>query len=240
MKDRKDLEKLEEDKKKQHQEEFKKDISSPQPVEDFRSRLERLIPEFYINQKTLSDESDDEEMEKKSHKSDETSELSELDDDARKNLFERMKTKNNFYLNTQNNNNYNSNKLSDMKNKSSFGNKDNFVLPFLPTKINFDDLKNKEKSSLNLFTENSPGKMGSGFITDLDIKNAAASKIYREKHQPKGLLETDPNIINIRKIREKFNLIKNMEKKKEKILAVDLFNYDKKKWQKKNLKEVLL
>jgi len=230
------LENEEEESIKKHQEDFVKEISAPAKVENFKSRLERLIPEFYIDQKSISDDSDYEEPDKKSIRIDESSDLSELDENAKKNLFERMKTKKNFYIKTQVNNEF----VEKKKKINAIGNKDNYNLPYLPTRINFHNSKSKEKACMDLYTESSPRRLGSGLINDINIKNAAASKIYREKHKPKGLFEDDKNILNIKKIREKFDIIKRMEKKKEKIISADLFNYDKKKWEKKNLKEVII
>jgi len=58
------------------------------------------------------------------------------------------------------------------------------------------------------------------------------------KYEPPKVINYDPRILNIKKIREKFNVIKNTESNKEKHFAIDLFKYDKKKWEKKNLREV--
>ena len=52
------------------------------------------------------------------------------------------------------------------------------------------------------------------------------------------MVDNDPHILNIKKLREKFEVIIEKDKKKENIIGVDLFKYDKKKWQKKNLREV--
>jgi len=217
MKDRIEQENQLCEKKKQYEEDFKKDMGLSQKVEDHRTRLEKLIPEFYINQKTLSDDSE-EEIEKRTEKSDESSELSDLDEKEKIALFDRMRTKNKFF---------------NVKNKLA-NNKESLVLPFLPTRVKFDDEKNRSQSQKPI----TPVKNSGRFNTDLEIKNAAASKIYRLNSQPQGILESDPTILNIKKIREKFNVIKKMENSKEKILGVDLFKYDKKKWQKKNLREV--
>jgi len=261
MKDRKIQETLEAEKKKDFQEGLKSDLSMPEKAEDHRSRLERLIPEFYVNQKTLSDDSEGE-ADNVSHHSEESSQLSELDEKQKNALFDRMKTRNNFYsknsFNNSDDKNTNSNGYNNNKEKSDFeiynykenintnkSNKynghlskydkssKNFVLPFLPTKVHF-----AEKGRSQTQTQNSPVREGSGIITDLDIKNAAASSLYRTKIQPLSLIETDPTILNIKKIREKFKIIKEMDKKKERVIGVDLFKYDKKKWQKKNLREV--
>jgi hypothetical protein len=255
MKDRKDQENAETDKKKNDEENLKNDASATDKPEDHRSRLERLIPEFYVNQKTLSDDSE-EEIEHVSQHSDESSELSELDEKQKIALFDCMKTKtkffaNNKYLKNINKNFYanekteldiynsNSNSNSNINNYNASFNKydkssKNFVLPFLPTKVRFEQQKGKSQTQ----RENTPEPSGKGLCSDIEIKNAAASSAYRMKTQPLGLIDTDPTILNIIKIREKFKIIKEMEKKKEKILGVDLFKYDKKKWQKKNLREV--
>lgn len=254
MKDRKDQEIAEEDKKKAHEENLKKEMSAPDKAEDHRSRLERLIPEFYVNQKTLSEDSQ-EDIQEASHHSDQSSDLSELDEKQKNELFERMKTKTKFFVTNKNSNknfnekhnkNFSESEIYNYNNSNSNANyyngslnkydksSKNIVLPFLPTKVRFEEQKHRSQTQ----RQNTPLQKGAEIISDLEIKNAAASSVYRMKTQPQGLIDTDPTILNIKKIREKFNLIKEMEKSKEKILGVDLFKYDKKKWQKKNLREV--
>lgn len=253
MKDRKDHETHEADKKKIFEENLKNDSGAPEKAEDHRSRLERLIPEFYVNQKTLSDDSE-EEMDRVSQQhSEESSEISELDEKQKNALFDRMKTRNKFFAKNNNSNNinynynnknekseyeiydYNNNNNYNANNSLKYNNSGkNLVLPFLPTKVRFAEQRGRSQTQ----TQTTPVRASATLITDFEIKNAAASSLYRTKAQPLGLIDTDPTILNIKKIREKFKVIKDMEKTKEKILGVDLFKYDKKKWQKKNLREV--
>lgn len=224
MKERQEQEKLDENKKQLMDGSQKNDKNNNNPlelIEDHRTRLERLIPEFYINQKTLSNESE-EEVEKEVEHSDSSSDISDLAENEKYALFDRLKTKTKFFKKK------NSNFLKD----NSCNNKSNIELPFLPTKVNnFSKFDSQKSSVQNINKVASPG---------LIIKNAAASNSYRIEASPEKLVDSDPTILNIKKIREKFNVIKDMGKKKEKVLGVDLFKYDKKKWQKKNLREVSL
>lgn len=183
--------------------------------------MERLIPEFYVNQKTISDDSEEEEEINKSKHSDSSSDFSELDEKQKKELFDRLKTKNKFFKTNTLNGNLNQTDV---------------ILPFLPTS------RIKLGTGSNNNTINSSGKNYKNYNRKSEYENGNSSVygIDGMNYQREGLIDYDPRIINIKKIREKFNIIKNIGEKKEKIKGVDLFIYDKKKWQKKNLREVFI
>ena len=207
MNERKDLEVIEEKRKKDNGK-----LSTPPDGEkvvneDHKTRLERLIPEFYINQKTMSDDSA-EEVDKDVVESDASSDLSELKEDQKADLFCRLKTrtKTNFFI---------------TKDKS-FDNseKNNFILPFLPTSKNIIDNNKTRSNSHNSQT------ITERKIDGLGVKNAAASNIYRSSTKNETLVDNNPTILNIKKLREKFEVISEQSGKKDKILGVDLFKYD--------------
>jgi hypothetical protein len=198
--------------------------------DDHRTRLERLIPEFYVNQNTVSDDSV-EEAKKDEVESDNSSDLSDLKEEDKANLFDRLKTKTKFFINKGKKNELNN--FNDNDNNYNY----NTQLPFLPTSKNIIDDNRNRSISQNYNKFNSEKK-----AEEFGIKTAAASNIFRSLKKKETLVENDPHIINIKKLREKFEIIKEKgEDKKEqnKIIGVDLFKYDKKKWQKKNLKEVI-
>jgi hypothetical protein len=201
--------------------------------DDHRTRLERLIPEFYVNQNTVSDDSV-EEAKKDEAESDKSSDLSELKEEDKANLFDRLKTKTNFFINKGKKNHLNNFNIDNNYNY-------NTQLPFLPTSKNIID-ENKTRS----ISQNYNKFISEKKAEEYGIKNAAASNFFRSTKKKENLVENDPHILNIKKLREKFEIIKEKEKEKgkevkeqNKILGVDLFKYDKKKWQKKNLKEVI-
>jgi len=176
--------------------------------------LERLIPEFYINQKTISDVSV-EEVSKDKDDLDTSSELSELKEEEKENLFDRLRTKNKFF-------NPNINEFTQNNN----------ILPIIPTKNYIDNYK----SGANTINKS---QIFERRFDDNEIKNAAASKLFRIQNKSYSLVDNDPTILNIKKLKSKFEILNNDQNKKiEKVLGIDLFKYDKNKWQKKNLREV--
>jgi hypothetical protein len=221
MNKRKSLEKIEENKKK-------KNINSNCPNEEIKelaennkTRLERLIPEFYVNQKTLSDVSM-EEQSKEKEDLETSSDLSELREDEKINLFNRLKTKNKFYKINNNNNNYNNN--------------NNLSLPLINYSINN---YNNNNNSINYANGNLSQIFLERKFDENEIRNAAASKLFQTQNKSNNLVDNNNNIINIKKLKTKLEIINNNPKdKKENVIGIDLFKYDKNKWEKKNLREV--
>jgi hypothetical protein len=208
MSKRKSLEKIEEIKKKKNINSNSQDLEVKEIVENNKTRLERLIPEFYQNQKTLSDISMEEGGPEEKNELDSSSDLSELKEEEKNDLFDRLKTKKKFYNN--NINHFNNN----------FNNNNNISLPLI-NKNNLSKIFLDRK-----FDEN-------------EIRNAAASKLFQTQNKPDNLVDNNHNILNIKKLKAKLDIINNDSKnKKENVLGIDLFKYDKNKWEKKNLREV--
>lgn len=243
MKKRQSLEKIEEKKGRK-----KSNINNQNPqekqehAEDHKTRLERLIPEFYENNKTQSDLSA-EDISKDKEDLDTSSDLSDLKEEEKDDLFQRLRTKNKFFnprnnLMINNNNNYSPEKLNN-----------NLILPIIPNnKLNDNNNSNNTNNNIIINKSNSYNNLNynsnnSQIYTERkfdenEIKNAAASKFFRVQNKSQSLVDCDPTIINIKKLKNKLEIIsQDVNKKKDKVLGIDLFKYDKKKWQKKNLRE---
>lgn len=191
-------------------------------LENQKSRLEKLIPEFYVNQKTISDVSV-EEVSLEKNGLDTSSDLSELKEEEKDLLFDRLLTKQKFLA---------------QNNEKSFlydNTEKNVYFPMIPySKNNIENNRSRSISNVNIsqiLTERR--------FDEYEVKNAAASKFFRVQNKSESLVDNDPTILNIKKLKSKFDILTNEKNnKKDKVLGIDLFKYDKNKWQKKNLREV--
>jgi hypothetical protein len=138
-------------------------------------------------------------------------------------LFNRLETKNKFYNNKFTQNNL---ILPTISNKKIEGLGYNYTNIYTNSNINNTNIS-------RVYTEER--------FDESEIKNAAASRLFTIPNKSRNLIDNDSTIINIKKLKTKLNIINsnaNQTKKKEKILGVDLFQYNKNKWEKKNLREV--
>ncbi len=179
--------------RKLHEEKSKEIIQVTDNYEeaDNKQKLEDLIPEFFQHIITKSDDSDKEYNQYLEEESEEES-LNSLNEEEKKDLIEKLKTKNKFFK-------------KDVQQKENI---------------------NSNKNSISTLSQKFHSKQPSGIITST-------------KQQNVSLMEMDPVIQNIKNLREKICKIKksNSEKRNKKVIAAEVFYYDKKKWEIQRLKE---
>jgi hypothetical protein len=183
----------------------KSKVIAEQSIDNSRHNLEELIPEFFQNNNTKSDES---EHEFKIDDQDNDSLNSSLNEDEKKALFEKLKTRNKFISGT--------NQKFSLK-KSHKNESEDFI-----------HVKNSHSISDNKLLR------GNFSVFTSQNKNNLRPKIPNTK----SLLEDDPLFRNFKIMKEKLAIIKKHNNKKKKtVIAADIFYYDKKKWEIQRIKE---
>jgi hypothetical protein len=219
-----------------------------------KDRLEEIIPEFYQGNKSKHEESFEFSGKKFEYDLDDDSESEEdayLNETEKKELFERLKTKTKF-------SNKEASKLIINKSENLFSNeilkhsqsldriRNISFIKNIPTNSQlFSTEINLKNYSLalgdtidNNISQFSPRRMHN-FKKNVIMCNSPQSESKIDKNI--SLVDSNPVIQNIIKMRKKMSIIDNMyQSKKEskiKMLACDLFSYNKKKWEKQSLKE---
>lgn len=77
-------------------------------------------------------------------------------------------------------------------------------------------------------------------VNTLNVDTNIRGRSIKTNQEIQSLFQSSPILQNLRKMREKITIINKGDriKKNNKVLGVDIFHYDKKKWQKMNLREV--
>lgn len=197
-------------------------VNKESNTEEKKNHLEDLIPEFFENNKTRSEESIEAEFNILTEDSNSESELNEME---QKMLFDKLRTKKNFNKKDEDK------KTNNPTQSFRYGNRVCHNSGEI-TSLRSNNLASNRVTALSFIKSFSPpnGK----FITSVDVVN----KSFKRDHSLPNI-NTDPLIANIKKLRQKTKII-NKEKKKDKkvkIHPVDLFYYDKNKWQKQKMRE---
>ena len=144
-----------------------------------------------------------------------------MNEEEKKELFEKLKTKQKFIpknvsinypisLHNQRFNRFNDNKKNSLVYFSNY---------MKGSKLKKDYIKNS-------FT-----------FSSINIK-PKTKKEYKSLKKSLINIDNDPLIDNIKKLKKKIKIINSEKKKKKnKMIGIDIFNYDKLKWRKNNLKE---
>lgn len=175
-----------------------------QSMDQSRHKLEDLIPEFFQNINTKSDESDQEfDFEKEEN----SSLNSSLNEEEKKELFEKLRTRNKFNLD----NKINSNRYRNLKNGAEF--------PIKNNSLSINESKNLQNKFSIFQTSTVSPKM-----------RPSHSSLLEDDPLFQNFKKMKEKLTLIKKINKE-------KKKKKKIIAADVFFYDKKKWEIQRIKE---
>jgi hypothetical protein len=193
-------------------------------IREYRNNLEKLIPEFYQNNQTKSDDSYDDENR---DNLDESVLSASLCEEEKIELFKKLRTRNKFHSSTL-----------DVSEKDNKNLSKNITKLYTKNSISLSKVKNRNISSISemhsprseIFStqiKQYPNRINSQHLHDLTKKHSE-------------LMNNNQTIINIKKINQKIRLIDNLSNKKKENLCKneqDLFIYNKVKWDKKNIRE---
>lgn len=183
-----------------------------------RNNLEDLIPEFFENNETVSEENSGIDMQIINDDSD----YSDLNEEEKNALFDKLRTKTKFISN------------SSVKNSL----KKNYEGKFI-TEIN-SSLHRARPPNTKDICLNNPITNSSVVKTSIHVSKISPKPVKKIKETID--YDNDPVLQNLKKIKEKLSIIKkfnkqNRKEEKKNVIMADIFYYDKKKWEIQRLKE---